>query len=83
MVRKMGSEIKVLHVHDNTGDRDFHMWPTKGIIDWPGFMKALKEIGFQGVFSLETAPDINLECQPYASAFRELCELAKKVTQTV
>ncbi len=82
MVRQMGKELKVLHVHDNMGDRDFHLWPTKGIIDWPGFMKALKDIGFQGVFSLETEPDISLECDSYAQAFTELCELAKKVTQT-
>lgn len=83
MVRQMGNELKVLHVHDNMGDRDFHLWPTKGIIDWPGFMKALKDIDFQGVFSLETAPDIKLECQPYTKAFEELCALAKQVTQTV
>jgi sugar phosphate isomerase/epimerase len=82
-VRQMGNNIKVLHVHDNMGDRDFHLWPTKGIIDWPGFMKALRDIGFTGVFSLETEPDVNLEAEPYGHAFAELCELAKKVTQSV
>ena len=81
MVRKMGDELKVLHVHDNMGDRDFHLWPTKGIIDWHGFMKALKDIRFQGVFSLETGPDKNLEPEPYARAFAQLCALAKEVTQ--
>ena len=83
MVRKMGKQIRVLHVHDNMGDRDFHLWPTKGIIDWSGFMQALKDIDFQGVFSLETAPDKNLEVEPYAQAFMELCRLAKEVTQMV
>lgn len=83
MVREMGSDLKALHIHDNMGDRDFHLWPTKGIIDWPGFMKALKDIDFQGVFSLETTPDKNLECEPYARAFAELCDLAKQVTQLV
>ena len=83
MVRKMGKQIRVLHVHDNMGDRDFHLWPTKGIIDWSGFMQALKDIDFQGVFSLETAPDKNLEVEPYAQAFKELCRLAKEVTQMV
>lgn len=82
IVRKLGSEIKVLHVHDNMGDRDFHLWPTKGCIDWPGFMKALRDIGFQGVFSLETAPDIKLECEPYTQAFEELCRIAKEVTRS-
>ena len=83
MVRQIGAELKVLHVHDNMGDRDFHLWPTKGIIDWPGFMQALKDIDFQGVFSLETAPDKNLEIEPYTQAFAQLCQLAKEVTQMV
>jgi sugar phosphate isomerase/epimerase len=65
------------------GDRDFHLFPTKGIIDWPGFMKALQNIDFQGVFSLETAPDIKLECAPYGEAFAQLCQIAKNVTQTL
>ena len=81
VVRQMGNEIKVLHVHDNMADRDFHLWPTKGIIDWPGFVQALKDIDFQGVFSLETAPDKTLEGQAYEDAFVELCELTKKVIQ--
>ena len=81
VVRQIGPELKVLHVHDNMGDRDFHLWPTKGIIDWPSFVQALKDIDFQGVFSLETAPDKNLEVEPYAQAFKELCQLAKEVTQ--
>lgn len=81
VVHQMGNEIKVLHVHDNMADRDFHLWPTKGIIDWPGFVQALKDIDFQGVFSLETAPDKTLEGQAYEDAFVELCELTKKVIQ--
>ena len=81
VVRQMGDAIKVIHAHDNMGDRDFHLWPTKGIIDWAGFMQALRSVGFKGVFSLETQPDINLECAPYAQAFAQLCQLAKKVTQ--
>ena len=80
-VRLAANELKALHVHDNMGDRDFHLWPTKGIIDWPGFVQALKDINFQGVFSLETAPDKNLEPEPYAQAFAELCALAKEVVQ--
>ena len=83
VVRQMGNEIRVIHVHDNMGDRDFHLWPTRGCIDWPGFMKALTDIGFQGVFSLETEPDVNLETEPYGQAFAQLGELAKQVVQLV
>lgn len=64
-------DLKVMHVHDNSGNRDEHMLPYMGIIDWPSYCKALKEIGFGGVFSFESswknflpsAPDsVRLEC---------------------
>lgn len=81
VVRRMGNELKVLHIHDNMGDRDFHLWPTKGIVDWPAFMKALKDIDFQGVFSLETAPDSSLEPEEFEKQFIELAEITKNLTK--
>ena len=54
-VRKIGKDIKALHIHDNLGDGDIHLLPLMGVIDWKDFMKALKEIEFDGVFSLETS----------------------------
>jgi len=56
-VRTIGKEyLKVLHIHDNMGERDQHLLPFKGIIDWEDFSKALKEIGFDGCLSVEAAP---------------------------
>ena len=52
-VRLLGDEIRVLHVHDNRGKGDLHLLPYFGFIDWNDFGRALKEIGFQGVFSYE------------------------------
>ncbi len=54
MVRLCGKRLKVLHVHDNFADRDYHYMPFHGTIDWEDFKKALKEINFEGVLSLET-----------------------------
>lgn len=76
-VREIGGDIKVLHVHDNKGDRDAHLWPGKGIIDWPDFVSALKETGYSGVFSLETAPSEDLNDTQFEEASRNLCRLAK------
>lgn len=54
-VRRIGREhLAVLHVHDNDGVHDLHQNPGQGVLDWPGFTAALNEIGFDGVFSLET-----------------------------
>lgn len=54
-VRMIGREyLRVLHVHDNDGKGDFHWLPGTGVINWEEFSKALFDIGFEGVFSLET-----------------------------
>lgn len=52
-VRMAGENLKVLHIHDNMGNRDEHLLPQCGLIDWKDFGAALQEIGFDGVFSLE------------------------------
>ncbi len=57
-VRKIGKEyLKALHVHDNDGTRDQHLFPGEGVIDWKDFFSALKEIDFEGCVSLETFPN--------------------------
>jgi sugar phosphate isomerase/epimerase len=60
-IRRLGDYIKVFHIHDNAGDRDSHLYPTKGIINWSDFANAVREIGFNGVLSLETAPSSDLD----------------------
>lgn len=52
-VRLAGKDLKVMHVHDNMGKNDEHLAPYMGVIDWADFAKALREVGFDGVFSLE------------------------------
>ena len=37
----MGPRIRSVHVHDNAGDRDAHLWPGDGTIAWPQTMQAL------------------------------------------
>lgn len=34
--------IRTVHVHDNHGQKDEHLWPGDGTIDWPKTMEALK-----------------------------------------
>ena len=55
-VRYIGDRLATLHIHDNMGDADSHLVPGDGIIDWERFTKALKEVGYKGVISLETSP---------------------------
>jgi sugar phosphate isomerase/epimerase len=39
-----GKRITSLHVHDNHGLKDEHLWPGDGNIDWATTVKALKQI---------------------------------------
>ena len=80
-VRLIGADyLRVLHVHDNDGRGDFHWLPCTGVINWEEFSRALHDIGFGGVFSLETDVDPNgLSETEYADKRRELAAVAKRL----
>ncbi len=40
----LGERIRSTHIHDNAGDRDAHLWPGEGTIDWPEAMQALAQL---------------------------------------
>jgi len=66
----LGERLKVLHIHENDGVADLHQLPftftrtreNTSIMDWNGFLRGLKESGFEGTLSFETAPV--LDCFP-------------------
>lgn len=80
-VRALGKEyLRVMHVHDNDGKGDFHWLPETGVINWADFSKALHEIGFEGVLSLET--DVNgagLSPEEYIEKRKKLAETARRL----
>lgn len=78
-IRKCGKQIKVLHTHDNYGYNDQHNFPGMGMADWKDGVKALHEIGFSGVFSLEVRfPNIFSE-QVFESSCRLAACMAKEI----
>lgn len=85
--RKLGKRLKLMHVHDNYGTSDNHNAPGQGGIDWHDYAAALKEIGYDGVFSLETsfAPEMKIDAElgfDYAhyayDAARKIVDMAEK-----
>ena len=53
-MRKAGKRLKALHIHDNMGNQDDHLFPfCKKGLNWKLFMSALEENGFDGIFNLE------------------------------
>jgi sugar phosphate isomerase/epimerase len=78
-VRKLGDYIKILHVHDNLGDKDAHLFPRAGRIDWYDFSSALSEIGFSGVLSLECPPSAELGDEEFLKKSSELYIIAESL----
>ena len=52
VIRDFASLIQCTHLHDNKG-QDTHNLPMTGNIDWNETMAAFREIGFDGVLSIE------------------------------
>lgn len=78
-LRELGEAVRVLHVHDNNGREDLHYMPYFGVIDWQEFSGTLRKSGFQGVFSLETAPPQKLPDAVYEDMCRALSKIARKL----
>ena len=81
-VRYIGKDmLAALHVHDNDGKADKHRIPGEGIADWDDFTDALYEIGFDGVFSLETEISAGHPDDEQERLERELALLGKRLAR--
>jgi sugar phosphate isomerase/epimerase len=52
-VREAGRRLIHVHASDNRGEKDEHLVPGKGTVPWDGVVKALRETGFDGPFTVE------------------------------
>lgn len=80
-IRALEKMIQVLHVHDCYGGMDLHLLPYQGIINWPGIRAALKEIGFSGVFSLETGAPQKLPTPLFEKMSTAIADIAKEIVK--
>ena len=53
MIKTLGHRLQALHIHDNDRLHDSHQIPFSMDIDFSAIVKALKEIDYQGYFTLE------------------------------
>lgn len=53
VIHKLSGHLHLVHVNDNRGDRDEHLAPGEGHIDWPWFIQELKRCNFSGTLILE------------------------------
>ncbi len=59
VIRLMGHRLATTHMQDNFGQRDDHLPPGKGTIDWVATRDALLEVKYQGTFMVEIS-----DCPP-------------------
>ncbi len=78
-VRKYADMIPVYHIHDSNGWADLHLMPYYGITDWEDFGKALHDVNYQGVFSLEATLPQKLPQPMFEKAGKLLYEIASCV----
>ena len=73
-ISTMGERICSVHVHDNGGDRDAHLWPGEGTIVWPEAMRALAALAKPPATVLEIHRDLELSEGPTADRLRNAFE---------
>ena len=56
-VRTLGSRLIALHCSDYDGIDEKHWPPLRGVIDWPAFLAALRDVQFQGPLNYEATLD--------------------------
>lgn len=54
-LRILGSHVQALHIQDNLADRDSHLYPFCGSLNFDSLMKGLFDINYQGFFTFEAA----------------------------
>lgn len=52
-MKQIGKYLCCTHVHDNYYNKDLHLTPFLGNVNWEAHMAALKEMGYQGKLSFE------------------------------
>lgn len=48
--------LRAFHLEDNAGDRDLHLAPGHGLVDWAQIAEVLADIGFSGAACIEAPP---------------------------
>ena len=77
----MGERVAAWHLADNAGDRDSHLAPGHGRVDWDGVFRFAARIGFSHPITMETAPwgaGPDYAIETWQQSVRELDELVSR-----
>lgn len=80
MIKALGSRLAALHIHDNDLHHDSHQIPFSMQIDFEKAVKALKEIGYSGYFTLEADQYLkNFSVANVEAGVKALSDAARKL----
>ena len=80
MIHALSGKLQALHLHDNDLWHDSHQIPFSMRMDFEGIVKALKEIGYQGDFTLEADAYLGrYDKNTVFEGIKNLAESAKKL----
>ena len=52
-----------MHLHNNDGENDVHWFLEQGSMNVPAVAKVLREVGYDGILTIESAPGFRFECR--------------------
>ena len=82
MIKTLGGKLQALHLHDNDLWHDSHQLPFSMQIDFLPVVKALKEIGYSGYFTLEADAYLSkFDRLTVYEGIKDLCFSAKRLAE--
>jgi len=81
VVNVLGPRLKALHVHDNDGLQDQHTAPGLGTVDWEDFCLGLRDIGYDGDFTLEDSYYRKFDTELIPAQMRFLYQIARHLCE--
>ena len=80
MIKALGNRLKALHIHDNDKLHDSHQIPFSMNIDFVAVVNALKEINYDGYFTLEASSYLeNFSNEKVSAGVKDLYNAAEKL----
>ena len=69
--------IHTTHVHDNNGEKDEHLWPFEGTLNWPALIEKLVIAEYKGSLVFETRGDEPAKGREVRSRLQDLWDEAQ------
>lgn len=80
MIKKLNHRLKALHIHDNNKWHDSHQIPFSMDIDFKAIIEALKSVGYEGYFTLESYLYLkNFDTENLFQGVKNLAESARRL----